>query len=385
MKKLLTMMIGAVLLAGCVGGAPAAVTEQTREETLQTTQVTQPETQPETQPPRDIVAETLAGMTLEEKVGQMFLARCRQETAVQDIADFHLGGLVLFGRDFDDQTPESMTRRLKDYQAAAGIPLLLAVDEEGGTVCRVSNHSAFRSEKFPSPREAFASGGMELTLALEWEKAFLLHSLGVNVNLAPVCDISQTPGAFLYDRSLGADPVTTARFVTGTLERMAENGVGGVMKHFPGYGDNADTHVGAAVDNRSLEELESRDLVPFAAGIQSGLGAVLVSHNTVAAFDSERSASLSPAVMAYLRETMGFQGVILTDDLSMGALSGYTPEQAAVLAVQAGATMLCSTDFETQISAVSEAVRFGEIPETAIDDAAARILTWKLGLGVLEE
>lgn len=383
MKKLLIFAAVALLLAGCAQGTepvgsvpvsgPAATIPETTAQTLP----------PETTAPVDPLRTILEGMTLEEKVGQLFLARCRKETGTEDISAYRPGGYVLFGRDFDDQTPETFRTRLETYQSAAAVPMLMAVDEEGGTVCRVSSHAAFRAEKFPSPREAYAMGGMAVALSVEWEKAYLLNSLGLNVNLAPVCDISQTPGAFMYDRSLGEDPETTAEFVTGALERMAENGVGGVMKHFPGYGDNADTHTGSAVDERSLETLESRDLIPFQAGIDSGLGAVLVSHNIVTALDGERPASLSPAVMAYLRQNMGFSGVILTDDLSMGALEGYTPEEAAVLALQAGATMLCSTDFDTQIPAVLEAVQNGRLSEEAIDDAVYKILTWKQSLGLI--
>ncbi len=383
MKKLLIFAAAALLLAGCAQGTepagsvpvsgPSATIPETTAQTLP----------PETTAPEDPLRTILEGMTLEEKVGQLFLARCRKETGTENVSAYHPGGYVLFGRDFDDQTPETFRRQLEAYQSAAAVPMLMAVDEEGGTVCRVSSHAAFRAEKFPSPREAYAMGGMAVALSVEWEKAYLLNGLGLNVNLAPVCDISQTPGAFMYDRSLGEDPETTAEFVTGALERMAENGVGGVMKHFPGYGDNADTHTGSAVDERSLETLENRDLIPFQAGIDSGLGAVLVSHNIVTALDGERPASLSPAVMAYLRQDMGFSGVILTDDLSMGALEGYTPEEAAVLALQAGATMLCSTDFDTQIPAVLEALQNGRLSETAVDDAVYKILAWKQSLGLI--
>ncbi len=378
MKKILIIAAAALLLAGCAREPePAASTDTLPPETTAQTVPTV------TAAPEDPLRTILDGMTLEEKVGQLFLARCRKETGTEDIAAYHPGGYVLFSRDFDDQTPDSLRARLEGYQSAANIPMLMAVDEEGGTVCRVSSHSAFRAEKYLSPREAYAMGGMAVALSVEWDKAYLLNSLGLNVNLAPVCDISQTPGAFMYARSLGEDPQTTAEFVTGTLERMAENGVGGVMKHFPGYGDNADTHTGSAVDNRSLEALESRDLIPFQAGIDSGLGAVLVSHNIVTALDGERPASLSPAVMTYLRQNMGFSGVILTDDLSMGALEGYTPEEAAVLALQAGATMLCSTDFDAQIPAVLEAVRNGRLSEQSVEDAVYKILTWKQSLGLL--
>ena len=137
-----------------------------------------------------------------------------------------------------------MQKKLNAYRAAGNIPLLLAVDEEGGTVVRISSHPVFRGEPFPSPRQAFQSGGLELALSLESEKAYLLHALGLNVNLAPVCDIAMDPGSFLYSRSLGADPITTGQYVSGTLERMAEYGVGGVMKHFPGYGPSWSATIG---------------------------------------------------------------------------------------------------------------------------------------------
>lgn len=383
MKKLMPVLLAALLLLGCA--RQAEPTESEEQTALPVTQPTQDTTEAPTTEPPDPVAEILEGLSLEEKVGQLFLARCRAETAIEDIENYHLGGYVLFGVDFQEETQESLKSKLCSYQGASQIPMLLAVDEEGGTVCRVSRYPAFRSEKFPEPRESYEKGGLALALSMESEKAYLLHSLGLNVNLAPVCDISQNPDAFMYHRSLGADPVTTGAFVTGTLERMWECGVGGVMKHFPGYGENGDTHTGQVTDTRALEELEGQDLVPFAAGIAQGLGAILVSHNIVTALDDSLPASLSPKVVDYLRDNMGFQGVIVTDDLVMGALGEYTPEEAAVLAVQAGATLLCSTDFDTQIPAVLEAVRDGRISEAAIDDAAYRNLTWKLQLGLLEQ
>ena len=379
MRRLVLLGL-ALLLAGCA----AQKEEPTAATTIPATTVKAIQPEPtETEAPKDPVRERLDAMTLEEKVGQLFLARCRKETALEDIARYHLGGLVLFGQDFDDETMSSMQKKLKAYRGAGDIPLLLATDEEGGTVARVSSHPVFRGEPFPSPRQAFQSGGLSLALSLESEKAYLLHTLGLNVNLAPVCDIALDSGSFLYSRSLGADPVTTGQYVSGTLERMAEYGVGGVMKHFPGYGENGDTHVGSVLDSRSLEELEGKDLIPFAAGIQTGLGAIMVSHNRVAALDPDTPASLSPAVIGYLRNTMGYDRVVITDDLSMGALEGYTPEEAAVMAVQAGADLLCSTDFESQYSAVLEAVQSGEISQDRVDEAVYRVLTWKAQLGLI--
>ena len=378
MRRLVLLCL-ALLLVGCAGPKEEPAASETAPETRVETVLPEPETTE----PADPVREILEAMTLEEKVGQLFLARCRKETALDDIRNYQLGGLVLFGRDFDDETLGSMQKRLKAYRGAGNIPLLLAVDEEGGTVVRISSHPTFRGEPFPSPRQAFQSGGMELALSLESEKAYLLHTLGLNVNLAPVCDIALDPGSFLYSRSLGADPVTTGQYVSGTLERMAEYGVGGVMKHFPGYGENGDTHVTGILDSRSLEELEGKDLIPFRAGIQTGLGAILVSHNRIAALDADAPASLSPAVIGYLRDTLGYDRVVITDDLSMGALEDYTPEEAAVLAVKAGADLLCSTDFESQLSAVLEAARSGEISQDRVDEAVYRVLSWKAQLGLI--
>ena len=383
MRRLVILCL-ALLLTGCAGPKEEPTATETAPETRVETVL--PETVlPETEAtePADPVREVLEAMTLEEKVGQLFLARCRKETALDDIRNYQLGGLVLFGRDFDDETLGSMQKRLKAYRAAGNIPLLLAVDEEGGTVVRISSHPVFRGEPFPSPRQAFQSGGLELALSLESEKAYLLHTLGLNVNLAPVCDIALDPGAFLYSRSLGADPVTTGQYVSGTLERMAEYGVGGVMKHFPGYGENGDTHVTSILDSRSLEELEGKDLIPFQAGIQTGLGAIMVSHNRIAALDADTPASLSSAVIGYLRDTLAYDRVVITDDLSMGALEDYTPEEAAVLAVKAGADLLCSTDFESQLSAVLEAARKGEISQDRVDEAVYRVLSWKAQLGLI--
>ena len=324
---------------------------------------------------------TLCSMTLEEKVGQLFLARCPETDAVEDVSRYHLGGYLLFGRDFEGQPPDSLRQTLNTYQAAASIPLLIAVDEEGGDVCRVSSQRAFRLTRFQSPRNLYAQGGMERVLQEEAEKAWLLHSLGINVNMAPVCDISTRSGAFMYRRSLGQSPETTGQFVAGAIREMAAFQVAAVMKHFPGYGNNADTHVGIAVDSRSLQELETNDLQPFFAGIEAGGNAILVSHNIVEAIDAESPASLSPEMHRYLRLAMGFDGVVITDDLSMDAIARqYGSGEAAVLAVLAGNDLLCSTDYPTQYEAVLQACRDGRIGESAIDESVLRILQWKQSL-----
>lgn len=334
--------------------------------------------------PLDPMESYINSMSLEERVGQLFLARCPAKNAISDIQNYHLGGYVLFQRDFEDETPTSVTKTIEAYQSASEIPMLIAVDEEGGKVNRVSKYPAFRATPFLSPREIYAMGGLEALKENEEEKSKLLSSLGINVNLSPVCDITTDPEAFMYPRSLGESPEITGRFVQEMLATMSQNGVGGVLKHFPGYGNNTDTHVAIAIDNRSLAELEGCDLVPFQMGIDAGCGAIMVSHTFINAIDPDLPATLSPRVNAYLRNNMGFDGVVVTDDLVMQAITDlYGDGEAAVLAVLAGNDLLCSTEYKTQYNAVLQAVKNGRITEDRINEAVYRILTWKCDLGLM--
>lgn len=382
MRQILFVLIISLLLCGCTAAAPESGAETTLPRELPPIPETLPPA-PVTEP-ADPLQELLDSMTLEEKVGQLFLARCPATGAAEDIQSYHFGGYILFGRDFDKQTPDSVSQTLHNYQAVSSIPMLIAVDEEGGTVCRVSNRTAFRSSRFPSPRSAYAQGGMEQVLAVEREKAALLKHLGINVNMAPVCDIATELDAFLYDRSLGQDPEETGRFISSTVSIMRDDQLGSVLKHFPGYGNNADTHIGIVRDERSLQELEERDLVPFSDGIAAGCDAILVSHTIVTALDDQLPASLSPAVHTYLRQTMGFEGVIITDDLVMQAITdAYGAEEAAILAVLAGNDLLCSSEYTLQHPAVMGAVISERISMDQLDTSVMRILKWKQELGLL--
>ena len=328
--------------------------------------------------------ELLDGMTLEEKVGQMFIARCPETDAAQLAADYHLGGYILFGRDFKDKTAEQVTTDIQSCQDAAEIPLLIAVDEEGGTVNRVSSNPNLRSSPFRSPQSLYSEGGLELVRSDAQEKCRLLESLGININFAPVCDVSQDPADFIYDRTLGRDAQETSQYVAAVVETMAEEGMGSVLKHFPGYGNNTDTHTGVAYDDRPYDTFLTSDFLPFQAGIAAGADMVLVSHNIVSAMDEASPASLSPEVHRVLREDLGFTGVIVTDDLVMDGVRDFAgDDEAAVLAVQAGNDLLCCTDFQTQVPAVLAAVESGEISEEQIDAAVLRVLTMKLRLGIL--
>lgn len=382
--KILITLLCLLLLSGC-SGQETEIHQNSTPETEAVMETTAPaETTAPVTEPVDPIQDMIGNMSLEERVGQLFLARCNDAVALQDIAQYHLGGFVLFGTDFNEQTPDSMMEKLAAYQAAAKIPMLIAVDEEGGTVNRISRLPAFRSSPFPSPRNAYNAGGLEQALAIEEGKCQLLTSLGINVNLGPVCDISTRPEAFMYPRSLGQDAETTGNYVGSTVRLMNAYQVGSALKHFPGYGNNSDTHTGIAVDSHSLEELEGNDLIPFRYGIEAGCGAIMVSHTVVEALDAEFPASLSPSVHQYLRETMGFEGVILTDDLVMQAITDqYGAGEAAVLAVLAGNDLLCSTDYVAQYEAVLAAVLEGRIDIDTLNHAVRNVLEWKQQLGLI--
>ncbi len=345
---------------------------------------TEPEPTPE--PPQPDPAEVYVdSLTLEQQVAQLFFARCPDLNAVELAAQYDIGGYILFGRDFENQTPDSLRETLASYQQAAATPMLIGVDEVGGTVVRVSAYPAFRAGRFQSPQALFAEGGLERIQSDTEEKDTLLASLGINVNLAPVCDVSTSPADFINARAFGQDAQSTSNYVRTVVEQMNADGMGMVLKHFPGYGSNVDTHTGIAQDDRPLEQFRSSDFLPFAAGIKAGAQAILVCHNIVSCMDDTLPASLSPAVHKVLREELGFDGVVMTDDLVMQAITDYTGDaDAAVLAVQAGNDMLISSDFVTQYNAVLTAVQNGTISENTIRDAAVRVLRWKIQLGLIE-
>ena len=328
--------------------------------------------------------EILDSMTEEEKVAQMFIVRC-PDTAAKDVAlKYQFGGYILFARDFKERDKQQMAAAIQEYQDVSKIPMFIGVDEEGGTVNRISLYKQYREVPFWSPRDLFDEGGMELIKSDTKEKCRLLSSLGINLNFAPVADISSDPADYMYPRTFGISAEETCKYVENVVSVMKENGIGSVLKHFPGYGNNQDTHTGVAVDERPYETFETSDFLPFQAGIQAGVDAVLVSHNIVTSMDESLPASLSPAVHQILRDTLGFDGVILTDDLAMDAVAQYAQDgSAAVLAVQAGNDMVLTTDFETQIPQVIAAVEDGTIPMEQIDQSVARVLSWKYDLGLL--
>ena len=366
----------------------AALPQEPEEPPTQPEEPAEPD-EPEPDPRQEAIDSLLSGMTLEEKVGQMFFVRCPDVQAAEKISEYHLGGYLLFGRDFqtsagDWLTAEAFTANMAAYQAAAEIPLLIGVDEEGGTVARATRNPNLFSAKRQSPQAVYAQGGMEAVLEDTRLVNQGLLSYGINVNFAPVADVSTDSADFIYDRTLGQDAAATADYVSQVVTEMDTVGIGSVLKHFPGYGSNTDTHTGVAIDERPWETFVHEDFLPFQAGIDAGADCVLVSHNVVTCMDDTLPASLSPEVHRVLREELGFTGVVLTDDLAMDAVEAYAEDgSVAVLAVLAGNDMIVTTDFTTQIPQVIAAVEDGTIDESLIDQAVSRVLGWKYDLGLL--
>lgn len=328
--------------------------------------------------------EILAQMTMEEKVGQMFFVRCNAKTALEDIKRFHLGGYILFAADTQHETKESLTKKIKSYQDAAKIDMLIGVDEEGGTVTRLSTYKQFRAVPFHSPQSLYTEGGFPLIQSDTKEKCELLRQLGFNVNLAPVADVSVNKSDFIYPRTFGKNAAQTAEYVKTVVEIMNEQTMGAALKHFPGYGNNVDTHTGIAIDNREYASFQKSDFLPFKAGIEAGVGSILVSHNIVNCMDPELPASLSPRVHQILRNELGFEGIIMTDDLAMDAIHKYIGDSvSAELAIEAGNDLILASDYASQIPSVIESVKSGKISESRLDESVLRILMWKLKLNII--
>lgn len=327
----------------------------------------------------------LKTMTLAEKAGQVFLARCPETGQLQTIENYHPGGFILFARDFAGKTRQEVVDLIASCQSRASVPMLMAVDEEGGKVIRVSQNPNLAPSPFLSPQALWRQGGMSAVYQDAEEKARLLMSLGLNVNVAPVCDVSTDPNNYMYSRAFGQPAKETASYVSAVVRAMEGQNFSSVLKHFPGYGQSGDTHTGVAVDGRPYETFEKEDFLPFIAGIEAGAPAVLAAHTVVSSMDDTLPASLSPLVHRILRDKLSFTGVIMTDDLAMEAVAEYVKTgPVAVAALKAGNDLLIVTDLAGSYGALLGALQNGSLSEEILDRAVFRVLAWKYQKGILK-
>ena len=334
---------------------------------------------------RQRAGQILKKMSLSEKAGQMIFAEYGSGSGVQALKKYHYGGYLLFADFFAGRDPGSVKRRLAELQRGSKVRLLFGVDEEGGTVNRVSLYKAYRSTPFRSPQAVYRSGGMDAIRSDTREKCELLKSLGINTNFAPVADVPYKSSDFMYRRAFSTNAGAAAEYIRNTVSVMNRSGIAGMLKHFPGYGGNGDTHTLVVRDTRSLQTFETRDLRPFRAGIQSGCPMILVSHNIVECFDKDNPATLSAAVHRYLRKNLGFNGVVITDGMGMAGVKkpGETNGDLAVRAVLAGNDMLCTPYGQESYNAVLNAAKSGKIKKSQINRSVLRILILKLKMGIL--
>ncbi len=323
----------------------------------------------------------LEKMSLDEKIGQILLVRYPDNNQKEIVEKYQFGGYLFFGKDFKDKTKDEVIKMIDDSNSVSKIPLLTAVDEEGGIVVRVSSNKNLRSERFLSSSELYKNGGFDRIKADTIEKSNLLKSLGINLNLAPVVDVSVDPNNYMYKRSLQEDAETTAKFSSLVIETSKNTGVSYTLKHFPGYGNNTDTHSGSSVDSRTRKEIESNDILPFKSGIKSGAEAILFSHNVVTSMDKDNPTSLSKTLHDYVRNDLNFTGVVITDDLDMGALKDI--ENKNVQALLAGNDLLISTDYVESIKEIKQAVDNKLLDEKTLDEHVLRVLAWKYYKGLL--
>ena len=338
--------------------------------------------------------QVLNGLTLEEKVGQTLICHYTNVTysnpedsykfAQGLVTNYHLGGFVLFKQDFSNNTPQGIKAHIDKIQSSTKIPLIMSVDEEGGKVVRISSLPAYGHSPYPYPQDLVASGGVNAVTADGVDKASFIKSLGLNCDLAPVADTASS--GYIYPRTYGGDGVDNAKYVSASVEAMESNGLGTSLKHFPGYGStSSDTHSGFAVNHLTKEELLYNDLLPFRAGLSVGGKMVMVTHNMYENIDSSNPASLSPAMYSFLRNEIGYNGLAVTDDLYMGAISSFVGSKSAcVLAFNAGADMVMTPYPDVEFPKMLAQVKSGGISTDKLNDSVLRILCWKIDHGVLD-
>lgn len=390
MKRLSALFLAlTLLLSACSPAAeqPGGAAESSATPTAVPVQspAPSPSPTPSPTPEPDPIQEQLDALTTAQKVGQLLLAGIEGTQAREDAAyalqTVQAGGVILFGRNVD--TCAQVAELVSTLRALNGnhVPLLIAADEEGGTVSRMPEEV----RGLPSAYTFGQTGNEALCHELGQILAVQCSALGINVDFAPVADVWSNPdNTVIGRRALGTNGDTVARLVPQVMEGLEEVGVVPVPKHFPGHGDtDADSHYDLPVVSKSLEELEQLELRPFAAAIAAGAPAVMVGHLLMLALDDTLPASLSPAVVTgLLREQLGFDGVVFTDDLTMGAVSNtYGMGEAAVLAFEAGCDVLLvchgQDNLQAAYEALLDAVESGRISQQRLDESVSRILKLK--------
>lgn len=332
----------------------------------------------------------LQTLILDEKIAQLFVIGNSLNSDFENLKKYQFGGYLFFKDFFNNKTEEQLKKEISEFQSYSKIPLLIAVDEEGGSVVRVSHNKNLIKQPFKSPSELYKIGGFDEIRKDTINKSTFLSNLGINLNFAPVVDITTNPNDYMYKRALQQEKDLTAMYAKTVISASKDYNVSYTLKHFPGYGGNKDTHTEAGIDTRTYEDIYYNDLEPFRTGIKEGAEIIMVSHNTVTSIDN-KPASISTKIHELLRNDLNFTGIIITDDIIMSAIQNeYTIQDAIIEAILAGNDMIIVTiDKNTQITykdiieTVKTAIEEGKINEEDIDKIVLNILSWKYYKGLL--
>ena len=385
-------------------GSGSSKNPEENEESKKTIRVTEEETAhkedeteselSEEQKTEELIEEYLSNMPLEDKVSQLFFVQPEAltgvDTAVQAsdmtkeaLQEYPVGGIVMFSKNIQDK--DQICEMLANLQEYSKYPLFLGVDEEGGSlVARVANSVTISVPTFPNMMEIGNTGNPEEAYEVGRTIGTYLKNLGFNLDFAPIADVLVNPeNQVIGERAFGSDAELVAKMVKRVVEGLQEQEVSAVLKHFPGHGGTeADSHEGTAILNRTLEELRSEEFLPFQSGIEAGADMIMVGHISVPEVTGDDTpATLSETVITdLLRNELGFDGIIITDSMSMGAIvDHYGPGEAAVQVIRAGGDMiLMPQDFVEARQAVLDAVDQQEITEERINESLRRIYRIKL-------
>ena len=337
-------------------------------------------------------------LSLRQKVGQLFIVRPESlEPAIRYDSDAELppyrlqavsggmrqraerypvGGVLLYGHNIAD--PEQLLRFGAELRALPGAPLL-CIDEEGGRVSRIARNPAFDVPRYDSAAALAAGGAPQAAYDAAFAIGSYLKRYGLDIDFAPVADVNTNPrNIIIGDRAFSDDPAVAAPMVAAYVRGMRDAGIASCLKHFPGHGDTlADTHLGYAFTRKNWEEIDACEMVTFRAGIAAGAPLVMAAHIAAPAVTgSDIPSTLAPGILTgKLRGELGFDGIIITDALEMGAITArYGSGEAAVRALEAGADwLLCPLDYCAAFDAVVEAVGTGRLSEGRLEESLGRI------------
>ena len=377
--------------------APEVETETEPEEVkeIKTEEVKEPEKSAE-ELLEEQIDKMIADMSLEERVLQLFVITPEALTRVdivvaageatkEAIIERPVGGLIYFQKNL--QNPEQVKEMLSNtyqYYREAGAPVpFLSVDEEGGSVARIGGQSAFGVERLPDMRVIGENGNVEEAKRVGDVIGSYLSELGFNLDFAPDADVLTNPqNEVVKKRSFGSDAELVSRMSMAVVKGLEEHGIYATLKHYPGHGATlSDSHKGYAYTDKTLEELMEEELIPFKEGISEDIHFIMVAHISVPEITKDTvPCSLSPYMVTdVLREQLGYQGIVITDAMNMGAISQeYNSKEASVMALKAGVDLvLMPTDFEEAYQGVLSAIEEGELTEERIDESVRRVLRLK--------